>query len=246
MPATQLSERHNEFREMVKRLHQAGIEVILDVVYNHTCEGDEHGPTYTFKGIDNTTYYLLSDDPNHPFVNFSGTGNTLHTANRAVRQLIVDSLRYWVKEMHVDGFRFDLALVLTRNEDGSPNTEDPPIFGQILGEPDFANLRLIAEPWDAAGVFQLGSRFPGQLWMQWNARFRDTVQRFCRGDSGLVHVMITAGGKNFALAFMKAARAIGGASSILPYRARRISVTRQAHLRVILRTIWSVPGQWLS
>jgi glycogen operon protein len=183
--------QHHDFRQMVKQLHQAGIEVILDVVYNHTAEGDERGPTYSFKGIDNSTYYVLSGDPARPYQNFSGTGNTLHTANRAVRQLIVDSLRYWVKEMHVDGFRFDLASVFTRNDDGSINLQDPPIFGQISADPDLANIRLIAEPWDAEGAYQLGSRFPGQLWMQWNGRYRDTLRRFIRGDRGMVPDLMT-------------------------------------------------------
>ncbi len=183
--------QHDDFREMVKRLHEAGIEVILDVVYNHTAEGDEHGPTYSFKGIDNSTYYVVSGDPTRPYQNFSGTGNTLHTANRAVRQLIVDSLLYWVKELRVDGFRFDLASVFARNEDGSVNLQDPPIFGQIAAEPELANIRLIAEPWDASGVYQLGSQFPGQLWMQWNGRYRDTLRRFVRGDPGLTTDLMT-------------------------------------------------------
>jgi isoamylase len=179
-------QQHCEFQSMVKALHEAGIEVILDVVYNHTCEGDERGPTYSFKGIDNSTYYLLSGDPSRPYQNFTGTGNTLHTANRAVRRLIVDSLRYWVKEMHVDGFRFDLASVFTRSDSGSVTPSDPPIFGEISADPDLADIRLIAEPWDAGGAYQLGRGFPGQLWMQWNARYRDTLQRFVRGDGGLV------------------------------------------------------------
>ncbi len=186
----------HEFREMVQALHMAGIEVILDVVYNHTCEGDDRGPNYSFKGIDNTSYYMLHQG-NGPksersiYANFSGTGNTLHTANRAVRQIIVDSLRYWTKEMGVDGFRFDLASVFSRNSDGTINLGDPPIFGQISSDPELAQARLIAEPWDAGGIYQLGRKFPGQLWMQWNGQFRDTVQRFVRGDSGTVLEMMT-------------------------------------------------------
>ena len=183
--------QHGEFQSMVKSLHAAGIEVILDVVYNHTCEGDERGPTYSFKGIDNCTYYLLSGDRSRPYQNFTGTGNTLHTANRAVRQLIVESLRYWVMEMRVDGFRFDLASVFTRNESGAVSPVDPPIFGQIAADPELADIRLIAEPWDAGGAYQLGRGFPGQLWMQWNARYRDTLQRFVRGDAGLVADLMT-------------------------------------------------------
>lgn len=181
----------SEFRRMVWALHQAGIEVILDVVFNHTCEGDERGPTYSLKGIDNSTYYVLRDDADHPYANFSGCGNTLHTANRAVRQLIIDSLRYWASEMHVDGFRFDLASVFTRNSDGSINLDDPPIFAQIASDPVLANVRLIAEPWDAGDGYLLGKRFPGVTWMQWNAQYRDTLQRFVRGDEGLVGEVMT-------------------------------------------------------
>lgn len=180
----------DEFREMVKALHIAGIEVILDVVYNHTCEGDHSGPMYSFKGLDNTTYYMISQDPDDPYSNFSGTGNTLHTANRAVRRLIIESLRYWVKEMHVDGFRFDLASIFTRNSDGSVNTTDPPIFAQIASDEDLASVRLIAEPWDT-DTFQLGLKFPGTRWMQWNSRYRDTVQRAVRGDPGMVPDLMT-------------------------------------------------------
>ena len=183
--------QHNEFREMVKHLHSSGIEVILDVVYNHTAEGDQHGPTYSYKGIDNSTYYILTGDPARPYQNYSGTGNTLHTANRAVRRLIIDSLRYWVREMHVDGFRFDLASVFARNEDGSVNLQDPPIFGEIAADPDLAGVRLIAEPWDASGVYQLGRAFPGQLWMQWNGSYRDTLQQFIRGDEAKVADLMT-------------------------------------------------------
>ncbi|MEZ6044043.1 MAG: alpha-amylase family glycosyl hydrolase [Planctomycetaceae bacterium] len=181
----------DSFRRLVSKLHKAGIEVILDVVFNHTAEGNETGPIFNFKGIDNSTYYLLTGNPTNPYQNFSGTGNTLHTVNRAVRQLVVDSLYYWVREMHVDGFRFDLASVFSRNEDGSINLTDPPIFGQISAEPELANIRLIAEPWDADGAFQLGSRFPGQLWMQWNGRYRDTLRRFVRGDEGMVADLMT-------------------------------------------------------
>jgi len=137
-----------EFREMVKALHKAGIEVILDVVYNHTGEGNEAGPIFSFKGIDNSTYYMASDDPNHPYADFTGTGNTLHCANRAVRQLIVDSLRYWAREMHVDGFRFDLASVFSRNAVGSINLDNPPIFGDIANDANLAQVRMIAEPWE--------------------------------------------------------------------------------------------------
>ncbi len=181
--------QRDEFRSMVKALHAADIEVILDVVYNHTGEGDEHGPLYSYKGIDNSTYYLLAGESGR-YENFSGTGNTLHCANRYVRKLIVDSLRYWVLEMHVDGFRFDLASVFARNADGSLNTADPPIFGDILSDPQLGGVRLIAEPWDAVGTYQLGRGFPACRWLQWNGRFRDDVRRFLRGDEGLVPALM--------------------------------------------------------
>lgn len=148
-----------EFREMVKALHEADIEVILDVVYNHTGEGDEGGPVYSFKGIDNSTYYMASKNANQPYADFTGTGNTLHCANRAVRQLVVDSLRYWAREMHVDGFRFDLASVFSRRSDGSINLDDPPIFAEIAADVDLAHVRMIAEPWEgnvSAPNYQLG------------------------------------------------------------------------------------------
>jgi len=180
----------DEFREMVKALHAADIEVILDVVYNHTGEADEHGPLYSYKGIDNSTYYILTGQGERIYEDFSGTGNTLHCANRYVRKLIVDSLRYWVREMHVDGFRFDLASVLTRSADGSLSTTDPPIFGDILSDPALAGVRLIAEPWDAAGTYQLGRSFPGTLWLQWNGRFRDDIRRFVRGDGSMIGALM--------------------------------------------------------
>ncbi|MFO1045838.1 MAG: isoamylase [Planctomycetaceae bacterium] len=184
--------QRSQFRRMVQALHAAGIEVILDVVFNHTCEGDANGPTYSFKGIDNSTYYLVAGHSPNPYLNFSGCGNTLHTSNVAVRRLIIDSLRYWATEMHVDGFRFDLASVFTRNSDGSINLDDPAIFAEIAGDPALADVRLVAEPWDAEGTFLLGRRFPGTLWMQWNAHYRDTLQRFVRGDAGLVGNLMTA------------------------------------------------------
>jgi isoamylase len=182
--------RHSDFRAMVKALHAADIEVILDVVYNHTAEGGEAGPVYSYKGIDNSTYYLLSGRPDKVYEDYSGTGNTLHCSDRYVRKLIVDSLRYWVEEMHVDGFRFDLASVFTRKEDGSFNLEDPPIFADLLSDPAFADVRLIAEPWDAAGAYHLGRSFPAVQWCQWNGRFRDDVRRFVRGDPGLVPALM--------------------------------------------------------
>ncbi len=184
-------EQHGQFREMVRELHAAGIEVILDVVFNHTCEGDHRGPTYCYRGIDNDVYYVASGDSAFPYANYSGTGNTLDTAHPIVRSLIVDSLRYWVREMHVDGFRFDLASVFSRDSEGKISLQQPPLFDQIASDPELADIRLIAEPWDAAGLYQLGSSFPGQTWMQWNGRYRDTLQRFVRGDAGMVSDLMT-------------------------------------------------------
>jgi glycogen operon protein len=182
---------HHEFRAMVKALHAAGIEVFLDVVYNHTAEGGHGQPVYSLKGIDNSTYYIMTDDPGAPYANFSGCGNTLRTGHRAVRHLVRDSLRYWVQEMHVDGFRFDLAAVASRAADGSVATTDPPIFGDLSGDPDLARARVIAEPWDASGLYQLGSAFPGIRMRQWNGRFRDDVRRFLRGEPDMVGTLMT-------------------------------------------------------
>jgi glycogen operon protein len=153
------AEQINEFREMVKALHAANIEVILDVVYNHTAEGDEHGPTYSYRGIDNAGYYLLESNRRR-YRKDTGTGNVLNTSHPAVRKLILDSLRYWATEMHVDGFRFDLASIFTRNADGTLNLEDPPIVAEITSDPALMHRRLIAEAWDPA-AYELGRSFPG-------------------------------------------------------------------------------------
>ena len=179
-------DQHHEFRAMVKAFHEANIEVVLDVVYNHTGEGNQHGPVYAFKGIDNSTYYFISDRPWDPYANFSGTGNTLNCTNRYVRKMIVDSMRHWATDMHVDGFRFDLASIFARNEDGSLNWDIPPLFSDIASDPDLAAVRLIAEPWDAAGAYHLGQNLPALRWAQWNGRFRDEVRQFVKGDPGLV------------------------------------------------------------
>jgi len=173
----------NEFRDMVKALHQAGIEVILDVVFNHTAEGDQNGPMLNLRGFDNSIYYLLESDSSH-YANFSGTGNTLNANHPIVRRLILDSLRYWVMEMHVDGFRFDLASILARAPSGEvlPN---PPVLWDIETDPCLADTKLIAEAWDAAGLYQVGS-FIGDSWKEWNGRFRDDVRSFFRGEEGSV------------------------------------------------------------
>jgi glycogen operon protein len=171
----------NEFRDMVKALHRAGIEVILDVVFNHTTEGDHTGPTLSFRGIDNPTYYILEEGGSR-YANYTGCGNTLNANNPVVRRLIVDSLRYWVEEMHVDGFRFDLASILTRDDSGQPLPE-PPVLWDIESDPVLASTKLLAEAWDAAGLYQVGS-FVGDAWKEWNGRFRDDVRSFVRGDPG--------------------------------------------------------------
>jgi isoamylase len=173
-----------EFKAMVKALHQAGIEVILDVVYNHTTEAGADGPTYSYRGICNSTYYLLDESMTH-YRNDTGTGNVLRSAHPTVRKMIIDSLRFWVLEMHVDGFRFDLASIFSRNIDGSINLEDPPLISEITGGADYANVRLIAEAWDPAS-YELGRSFPGQSWSQWNGRFRDDVRAFVKSDAGKV------------------------------------------------------------
>jgi len=178
-------EQHLEFKNMVKAFHKARIAVVLDVVYNHTCEGDHLGPTYSLKGFDAAGYYMQSGDPTKPFANHSGTGNTLNFSQPHVRKMVMDSLRYWKNEMHIDGFRFDLASVFSRNADGSLNWGDAPIFSEIAADPELGRLALIAEPWDV-GCYQLGRGFPGTTWLQWNARYRDDIRRFVRGDAGMV------------------------------------------------------------
>src|ERR1700746_52895 len=173
----------DEFRDMVKSLHRAGIEVILDVVFNHTAEGDHLGPTLRFRGLDNGAYYLLENDRSR-YANYSGTGNTLNANHSIVRRMIVDSLRYWVEEMHVDGFRFDLAAILDRDESGNL-LPSPPVLWDIESDPVLAGTKLIAEAWDAAGLYQVGS-FVGDSWREWNGLFRDDVRAFIRGDDDSV------------------------------------------------------------
>jgi glycogen operon protein len=173
----------DEFRDMVKALHRAGIEVILDVVFNHTAEGNHDGPTLSFRGFDNLTYYILEQDRSF-YANYSGTGNTLNANHPIVRRMILDSLRYWVKEMHVDGFRFDLAAILERDQLGQllPN---PPVLWDIESDPELVGTKLIAEAWDAAGLYKVGS-FIGDSWKEWNGRFRDDVRSFFRGEKNSV------------------------------------------------------------
>jgi isoamylase len=168
----------DEFRDMVKALHRAGIEVILDVVFNHTAEGGHDGPTQCFRGLDNPTYYLLCEDRSR-YADFTGTGNTLNANHPVIRRMIVDSLRYWVAEMHVDGFRFDLASILARDSSGAVMS-NPPVLWDIESEPALAGTKMIAEAWDAAGLYQVGS-FVGDSWKEWNDHFRDDVRDFLRG-----------------------------------------------------------------
>jgi isoamylase len=171
----------DEFRDMVKALHRAGIEVILDVVFNHTAEGDHRGPTLCFRGLDNSADYILERDCSR-YANYTGTGNTLNANHPVVRRMIVDSLRYWVEAMHVDGFRFDLASILARDASGQVMA-NPPVLWDIESEPGLAGIKLMAEAWDAAGLYQVGS-FVGDSWKEWNGRFRDDARGFFRGEEG--------------------------------------------------------------
>ncbi len=174
----------NEFRDLMKALHRADVEVILDVVFNHTAEGDETGPTLSLRGLDNPTYYIL--DPANPakYIDDTGCGNTINGNEPVVRRLIVNCLRYWVEHMHVDGFRFDLAASLSRGEDGKPLAH-PPILLDIDADPVLAGTKIIAEAWDAAGLYQLAN-FGGDRWAVWNGQYRDHVRRFVAGSTGTV------------------------------------------------------------
>ena len=169
----------SEFKEMVRELHAAGIEVILDIVFNHTAEGNEQGPTFSFRGIDNTIYYML-DDNKRFYKNYSGCGNTVNCNHPVVRSFIIECLRYWVIEMHVDGFSFDLGSILGRDQQGRL-MENPPTLERIAEDPVLRNTKIIAEAWDAGGAYQVGW-FPGGRWAEWNDRFRDDVRKFWRGD----------------------------------------------------------------
>lgn len=174
----------NEFRDMVKALHRAGIEVILDVVYNHTTENGADGPTLCFRGLENRAYYMLDPADRSRYINFSGCGNTLKGNHAIVRRMILDSLRYWVQVMHVDGFRFDLASILSRDEQGNPLPSSP-LLWDIESDPVLAGVKLIAEAWDVGGLYQVGN-FMGDFFLEWNGRFRDDVRAFWKGDNGVV------------------------------------------------------------
>jgi isoamylase len=184
-----LGEQVTEFKEMVRALHAAGIEVILDIVFNHTAEGDESGPTLCFRGWDNSIYYMLDPDDPRVYRNYTACGNTLNCNHPIVRGLIVDCLRYWAVDMHVDGFRFDLGSVLGRDRDGRLMA-NPPILERIAEDPVLRQTKIIAEAWDAAGAYQVGS-FPGGRWAEWNDKFRSDVRRFWRGDAGMVPHLAT-------------------------------------------------------
>jgi isoamylase len=173
----------DEFRDMVKAFHRAGLEVILDVVFNHTAEGGIDGPTFGFRGFENGVYYLLDRDRSR-YADYTGTGNTLNASHTVVRRMIRDSLCHWVECMHVDGFRFDLASILSRDASGNLES-NPPVLWDIEADPRLAGTKLIAEAWDAAGLYQVGS-FIGDAWQEWNGRFRDDIRRFLRGDAGTV------------------------------------------------------------
>ncbi len=177
----------DELKELVKAFHSAGIEVILDVVFNHTAEGDATGPVISFRGLDNKVYYLLA--PNGDYLNFSGCGNTLDCNHPVVRDFVLDCLRYWAAEYHIDGFRFDLASVLGRDSQGHP-LPNPPLLESIAHDPVLAHCELIAEAWDAGGLYQVGN-FPAYgRWMEWNGKFRDAARRFLRGDDSATGEMV--------------------------------------------------------
>ncbi|HNM86442.1 MAG TPA: isoamylase, partial [Mycobacterium sp.] len=178
----------DEFRDMVKALHRAGIEVLLDVVFNHTAEGPADGPTLCYRGLANDFYYILRQDKSR-YSDYTGCGNTLNGNQAIVRRLILDSLRYWVGQMHVDGFRFDLASILARDESGHPRS-NPPVLLDVETDPTLAGTKLIAEAWDVGGLYQVGS-FVGDAWLEWNGKFRDDVRRFVRGDRGAVRGVAT-------------------------------------------------------
>lgn len=176
----------DELKTVIKELHKNGIEVILDVVFNHTAEGNEHGPYISFRGIDNKTYYMLT--PDGYYFNFSGCGNTLNCNNPIVRNIVLDCLRYWAAEYHIDGFRFDLASILGRDPSGAP-LKNPPLLETLAFDPILGKCKLIAEAWDAGGLYQVGS-FPAfGRWAEWNGKYRDCIRKFLKGDAGQVGEM---------------------------------------------------------
>lgn len=177
--AEEYNREGTELKELIKDLHDNGIEVILDVVFNHTAEGNELGPSFCFKGLDNNVYYMLTPDGN--YYNFSGCGNTLNCNHPIVQQLIVECLHYWTISYRVDGFRFDLASIMGRNEDGSP-MKNPPLLRTLNYDPILSRVKLIAEAWDAGGMYQVGSFPAGKRWAEWNGRYRDALRSYLKGD----------------------------------------------------------------
>ena len=177
------SEEYNkeglELKKLIRALHDNGIEVILDVVFNHTAEGNEQGPSFCFKGFDNNIYYMLTPDGN--YYNFSGCGNTLNCNHPIVQQMILECLRYWTVTYRVDGFRFDLASILGRNEDGSP-LDNPPLLRNLASDPILSRVKLIAEAWDAGGMYQVGSFPASRRWAEWNGRYRDVLRAYLKGE----------------------------------------------------------------
>lgn len=178
--AVEYNHEGTELKELIKELHDNGIEVILDVVFNHTAEGNERGPIFCFKGFDNKVYYMLTPDGN--YYNFSGCGNTLNCNHPIVRQIILECLRYWTVSYRVDGFRFDLASILGRNEDGSP-MNNPPLLESLADDPILSNVKLIAEAWDAGGMYQVGSFPASRRWAEWNGRYRDAMRSYLKGGN---------------------------------------------------------------
>ena len=185
----EIGQHAREFRDMVKALHKAGIEVILDVVFNHTDEGNHEGPTFSFKGIDNSNYYYLAPQDKRYYYDYTGCGNTFNCNHPISEKFIIECLKYWVQEMHVDGFRFDEASVLSRGEDGAP-VKYPQVLWDIDLNDELADTKVIAEAWDAAGLYQIGY-FPGYRWGEWNGRYRDDIRRFVKGDAGMISAVAT-------------------------------------------------------
>lgn len=177
----------NELKQLIRVLHEHGIEVILDVVFNHTAEGNEQGSAFSFKGIDNNVYYMLT--PDGSYFNFSGCGNTFNCNHPVVQQFILNCLRYWATEYRIDGFRFDLAAIMGRNEDGSP-MRNPPLLRNLAYDPVLSKVKLIAEAWDAGGLYQVGSFSSLRRWAEWNGRYRDDLRCFLKGDAGMAQAAI--------------------------------------------------------
>ena len=182
---TEFNREGSELKQLIKELNENDIEVFLDVVFNHTAEGNEKGPYISFKGIDNNIYYILT--PDGYYYNFSGCGNTLNCNHPIVQQMIIECLRYWVINYRIDGFRFDLASILGRNEDGSPMNK-PPLLQSLAFDPILGNVKLIAEAWDAGGLYQVGSFPSWNRWSEWNGKYRDEIRGFLKGDPGLAYL----------------------------------------------------------